>query len=101
MTFRHRWRQTWSARRVSPERRRCGRCGRAISGLRLRSWLATHDIPLTLVHASGHAAVADLQRLAGAIAARALFPIHAAAPERFSGRFANVTTHADGEWWTV
>ena len=37
------------------------------AGLRLQAWLGRHDIPLTIAHASGHASVADLKRLAVAM----------------------------------
>lgn len=71
------------------------------SGSRLTAWLADHDIPLTLCHASGHATVEDLQRLAAAIGATQVVPIHTDAPERFAGLFANVTRRPDGGWWAV
>jgi ribonuclease J len=71
------------------------------SGTRLTEWLARHDVPLTLCHASGHASVEDLQRLAGAIAATHVVPMHTNAPERFTELVANVTTRSDGEWWAV
>jgi len=71
------------------------------TGQRLSTWLAEQEIPLTLLHASGHATVEDLQRLAGALAAKAVIPIHTAAPERFAELFENVTPHGDGEWWPV
>jgi ribonuclease J len=71
------------------------------SGKTLTEWLAGHDVPLTLCHASGHATVEDLQRLAGAMGATRVVPIHTDAPERFGGLFANVALHSDGEWWAV
>lgn len=71
------------------------------SGSRLRSWLADHEIPLTTIHASGHAAVSDLQALAAAIGAQRVVPIHTAAPERYAELFSNVEAHQDGVWWDV
>lgn len=71
------------------------------SGRTLTAWLARHDVPLTLCHASGHATVEDLQRLAGPVGATKVVPIHTDAPERFAGLFDNVTLHSDGEWWAV
>jgi ribonuclease J len=59
------------------------------------------DIPLSRVHASGHAAVEDLQRLASAIAADRVIPIHTAVPERYPALFDRVEAHRDGEWWNV
>ena len=59
------------------------------------------DIPLTVIHASGHASVEDLQRLAGAIAADRVVPIHTDAPDRFPELFDRVDIKADGKWWEV
>ncbi|MGH2965108.1 MAG: MBL fold metallo-hydrolase [Solirubrobacterales bacterium] len=62
---------------------------------------ARHGIPLDVVHASGHATVADLKRLAQALAPGRIVPIHTAAPERFEQLFHRVEPHSDGEWWQV
>ena len=48
-------------------------------------------------HTSGHAPVADLQRLAAALNPRKLVPIHTERGEDFSQLFANVFTLNDGE----
>ncbi len=66
-----------------------------------RDWFESNKIPLSVAHASGHATVADLQRLACAIAASHVVPIHTDAAARFSGLFENVERHADGEWWDL
>lgn len=71
------------------------------SGGPLKSWLAQQGIPLTMLHASGHASVADLQRLARALWPARVVPIHTAAPQGFAEFFEHVESHADGEWWTV
>jgi ribonuclease J len=71
------------------------------SGQRARDWLAARGIPLTLVHASGHATVADLRRLAEAFADARVVPIHTAHPEQFFSAFGRAELHADGEWWPV
>ena len=60
-----------------------------------------HQIPMTIIHTSGHASVADLQRLAKAIQQRSLVPIHSANPSGFRGRFQNVMLQKDGVWWEV
>jgi ribonuclease J len=52
-------------------------------------------------HTSGHAPVADLQRLAAALNPRKLVPIHSEHGEDFSQIFANVVTHNDGEVFVV
>jgi ribonuclease J len=71
------------------------------SGQSLRRWLERREIPLAFIHASGHASVRDLQRLAAAISPGKIVPIHTGAPERFLDLFEDVELHADGEWWRV
>ncbi len=71
------------------------------SGRRLRDWFAEHGVPLATIHASGHAAVSDLQALATAIGAAQVVPIHTEAPDRYAELFANVAIHEDGVWWPV
>ncbi|MEK6251315.1 MAG: MBL fold metallo-hydrolase [Actinomycetota bacterium] len=67
----------------------------------LKAFLKRHGIPLSIIHVSGHATVADLKRLAAAISADRVVPIHTDAPEEFPSLFANVEAHANGEWWAV
>jgi ribonuclease J len=71
------------------------------SGVRLRAFLDAMRIPLVLHHASGHATSADLLRLAQAINARQVVPIHTATPEAFVGLVENAQIRRDGEWWNV
>ncbi len=71
------------------------------SGAKLRDWLAARRIPLTILHSSGHASLADLQRFAAAINAQEVVPVHTRHATRYPGLFANVRVRADGEWWTV
>ena len=66
-----------------------------------RDWFESNQIPLTVAHASGHATVPDLQRLAGAFAAKTVVPIHTDAADRFSTLFDNVERRRDGGWWDV
>jgi ribonuclease J len=70
-------------------------------GVRLQRWLGARGINLEVVHASGHAPVQDLQRLAAAIDARAVVPIHTARPDLYESLFQNVERHDDGECWPV
>lgn len=64
--------------------------------------LAARGIPFAHAHTSGHASVPDLQRLAAAVAPKALVPIHTFAPERFPALFGSaVRLRADGEWWSL
>lgn len=71
------------------------------SGSRFRSWLEDNEVPLHVIHASGHASVADLQALAAAIAADQVVPIHTTTPHRYAELFDRVTIRKDGEWWTI
>jgi ribonuclease J len=67
----------------------------------LKEFLARHSIPLSVIHASGHAAVDDLQRLAAALEPDRIVPIHTAAPEAYADLFGHAEPHRDGEWWEV
>jgi ribonuclease J len=71
------------------------------SGVALQEFLGRHDVPLEVHHTSGHASVADLQRLARALAPRRLVPIHSQAGHRFGHHFAGVDVQPDGVWWEV
>ena len=71
------------------------------SGAELRTWLGDRDIGLTQLHSSGHAGVRDLRRLAAAIDADVVVPIHTRQPHLYRELFANVRERADGEWWMV
>ena len=51
------------------------------------------------IHTSGHASVGDLQRLAKAINAKTLVPIHSFEPDRYQELFDRVEQKQDGEWW--
>jgi ribonuclease J len=71
------------------------------SGRRLQALLEEAGVPLVLDHASGHAPVVDLQRLADALNPTRLVPIHTEASDRYDMYFNNVERHHDGEWWVV
>jgi len=71
----------------------------ADSGRRARELLERYAVPLIALHASGHAALPDLQRLAAVLGAKIVVPIHTAAPTRFRELFANAGLREDGEWW--
>jgi ribonuclease J len=71
------------------------------SGTKLRAWLEDRGIGLTVVHSSGHATTADLQRFASAINAKELVPVHTRQSGRYGELFSNVRQHADGDWWNV
>ena len=71
------------------------------SSRRVLDWLDRHGIEWQSIHTSGHAAAADLQRFAAALAPRALVPIHSFETGRFPDLFDNVVLREDGEWWEV
>jgi ribonuclease J len=66
---------------------------------RLLRFLEERGIPLTTQHTSGHASIADLQRLVTALAPARVVPIHSFGGARFTELFDRVEQHADGEWW--
>jgi ribonuclease J len=68
---------------------------------RFREFLDRNEIPISFLHASGHATVEDLQRVAEGAAADQVIPIHTAAPGLYPNFFANVEAHPDGVWWSV
>ena len=70
-------------------------------GAMLKANLETRNIPLDLIHTSGHASIADLKRLAAAFNPRRLIPIHTFEGDSFAKYFDNVTRRHDGEWWDV
>ena len=70
-------------------------------GAKLKADCKAREIPFGIIHTSGHASIADLKRLAAAVCAKALVPIHTFEAERFPELFENVVLHQDGEWWEV
>ena len=71
------------------------------SGADLKRAFEARNVPIEHVHTSGHASIKDLKRLAAAVAAKSLVPIHTFEGDRFSQLFDNVTRRKDGEWWEV
>jgi ribonuclease J len=67
----------------------------------LRAWAAAAGAAFEVVHASGHAAWVDLERMAQAVDPKILVPIHTERPEAFRGLFSRVRTAANGEWLAV
>jgi ribonuclease J len=68
---------------------------------RYLDFLKKHGIPLHVHHASGHAYLDDLKRLAQAVSPTRLVPIHSFAADKFAAHFENVELHEDGIWWQV
>jgi len=71
------------------------------SGKKMAAALDQADVPLTSLHTSGHASVADLRRLRKAIDPATVVPIHSEATHRFVELFDDVQPHSDGEWWEL
>ncbi len=69
------------------------------SGEKLKAFLDRLGIGMSIHHASGHAAIPDLQRLVAALAPGKVVPIHCSAGDRFHEFVAGVEQHADSEWW--
>ena len=67
----------------------------------VRTWLEENNIPIQVIHTSGHASVRDLKRFAAALSPRRLVPIHSFETGRFAEFFDNVVQQRDGVWWNV
>ena len=64
--------------------------------------LEERGVPLEVIHTSGHASIADLNRLAAAMAPDLLVPVHTFEGDSFPDLFGpNVGRRSDGEWWRV
>jgi ribonuclease J len=70
-------------------------------GAGTRAFCQRHGIPIVVHHTSGHAGIADPQRLAEALKPGRVVPIHTAAPERFAQHFKHVVLCDDGVGWEV
>jgi ribonuclease J len=66
-----------------------------------RDWLTRNGIAIKEIHTSGHASIVDLKRLAAAVDAQMLVPIHSFQTSRFSEFFDRVELKNDGAWWAV
>jgi len=64
-----------------------------------RNFLDEHQIPITLVHTSGHAFLEHLREFAKTLNPGKIVPIHTSAPEDFSKYFSNVEMQPAGEFW--
>lgn len=67
----------------------------------LREWLEANTLGYEVVHASGHASVDDLQKLALEISAGEVVPIHTASPHRFREYFSGAVVRPDDEPWVL
>ncbi|WP_186415480.1 MBL fold metallo-hydrolase [Pannonibacter sp. P2PFMT1] len=71
-------------------------------GMQVSEALNARGIRLEHAHTSGHASIADLKRLAAALAPRMLVPIHTFEPHRFPEHFGTIAKQKnDGEWWEI
>ncbi len=64
-------------------------------------WQRRSGIPMDVLHTSGHASIADLQRLAKAMNPKRLVPIHSFESGRYAEFFSNVECRDDGERWSL
>jgi ribonuclease J len=74
---------------------------RDTSGSRFAESVRERDVPFVIHHTSGHAPVADLQRLVEAMKPDRVVPIHTEGPDEYVKHFPDVEPHSDGEWWSV
>lgn len=68
---------------------------------RMRRFLVANEIPLSVAHASGHARVADLRRLAHSVDPRYVVPIHTEVPDAYDRLHPRIECHGDGECWEL
>ena len=71
------------------------------AGKTMRERIARHRWQVRDHHASGHAGVTDLQKLARALLPKKVVPIHTFGAENYPALFDNVVLHEDGTWWEV
>jgi ribonuclease J len=64
-------------------------------------WQRRSGIPMDVLHTSGHASIADLQRLAKAMNPKRVVPIHSFESGRYPEFFSNVECRNDGERWSL
>jgi len=64
-------------------------------------WQQRLGLPMERLHTSGHASIRDLQRLAEAISAKRVVPVHSFESGRYAEFFSNVECRNDGERWTL
>ncbi len=62
----------------------------------LREFLESNDVPMTEIHTSGHAYLAQLKALVDALKPRWIIPIHTFHPQMFDDMFPNVIKVQDG-----
>ena len=67
----------------------------------LMAWCQRHGIAVEPAHTSGHADAVTLARLARAINATAVMPVHTEAPRSMSSLIPNVRIIQDGDWLTI
>jgi len=71
------------------------------SGKRLIESLEGTGVPFARDHASGHASLADLRRLATALDPGRVVPIHTEGAAHYEKLFGQAEPHSDGEWWAA
>jgi len=67
----------------------------------IKCWLEAKQIPLKVIHTSGHADPDGLKKLAHAVAPKVLVPIHTTNPKAYNKFGIPVAQYGDGEWWAV
>ena len=67
----------------------------------IKAWCSSHSLDFEVLHTSGHADTHTLTKLAQAVAAKRVIPVHTDAPERLCDLIHNSTTVSDDEWISV
>ena len=67
----------------------------------IKEWCVSHNLSFEIQHTSGHADTQTLVRLAQAVSAKRVIPIHSDAPERLRDFIPNATPINDGEWINI
>ena len=64
----------------------------------IKAWCSSHGLDFDILHTSGHADTHTLTKLAQAVAAKRVIPVHTDAPERLRDLIPNSTPIHDDEW---
>ncbi len=63
----------------------------------VKQFLDEQDIPIRILHTSGHAPFEDLKKFVGALKAKVVVPIHTTRPDRFKELHPHIHPLSDGE----
>ncbi len=64
---------------------------------KLTGWVTEKNIPIKVLHTSGHAALKDLKQFASSLSPKTIIPVHSFHPDRYNQHFNNICLVADNE----